>query len=116
MKALIRCIANRVRIAMSEMPSVARVNFMSGREVSGSESVRENLERGRLQSGFAIHDLWLQCFGMGFDGSVESLEAIFEGTEPLSRGDYDLIAHCLNERLKELGMEVLVPYGEEIDI
>ncbi len=69
-----------------------------------------------MQSGLAIHDLWLQCFGMGFDGSVKTLEAIFEGTEGLSRRDYDLIAHCLNEHLKDLGVDALVPYGEEIDI
>jgi hypothetical protein len=84
--------------------------------VSGFQSARQNLERGRRQCGLAVDDLWLQCFGMGFDGSVGTLEAIFSGTKRPSRGDYDLIAHCLNEHLKELGVDPLVPYFDEIDI
>ena len=79
-------------------------------------SAREVLERGRAQSGLGIDELWMECFGMGFNGSVETLGAIFDGTETPSRGDYDLIAQCLNERLKEIGVRRLVPYREELDI
>lgn len=79
-------------------------------------SAREALERGRVQSGLGIQDLWLRCFELGFNESARILGAIFAGTETPSRGDYDLIAHCLNERLTELGEGTLVPYCDELDI
>ena len=79
-------------------------------------SVRQNLESGREQSGLGIHDLWLECLGMGFAGSVEKLQEILDGTEALSRRDYDLIAQCLNERLRDLEMDTLVPHADEIDL
>lgn len=78
-------------------------------------SALDNLERGRRQTGLGVRDLWFNCFGMGFNESVERLEAIFDGTETPSCQDYDLIAHCLNERLAELGVGTLVPYCEELD-
>jgi hypothetical protein len=63
-----------------------------------------------------IQDLWLDCLGMGFNASVEKLQAILDGTEEISRHDYGVIAQCLNERLKDLGMGTPVPFGDEIDI
>lgn len=63
-----------------------------------------------------IDELWLDCVGMGFNATPEKLRAIFDGTEPPSRYDYDVIAQCLNERLKDLDVGTLVPYGDEIDM
>lgn len=79
-------------------------------------SARELLERGRRDSGLLMQDLWLDCLGMGFNASVERLQAIFDGTETPSPHDYDLIAQCLNERLKDLDVGTRVPYGDEIEI
>ena len=82
--------------------------------MSDSPSFREALERGRTDSGLAVQDLWLLCLGMGFNESVEDLQAILDGTRAPSRHDYDVIAQCLNERLRDLGVRSQVPYAGEV--
>ncbi len=77
---------------------------------------RDNLERGRIQSGLGIEELWLNCLGMGSNASVEKLQAFFDGTETPSLEEYDLVAQCLNEQLKEIGVDTLVPYGDELEL
>lgn len=84
--------------------------------MTGPASTREILGRGLTQSGLVIEELWVQCLGMGFNASIERLQAIYDGTEEPTRNDYDLIAQCLNERLKELGVATLVPYRDELGL
>lgn len=69
-----------------------------------------------MQSSLAIEDLWLKCLGMGFNASPQQLQAIFEGARTPTPNEYDVIAQCLNERLRELGVDKLVPYGDELGL
>ena len=84
--------------------------------MTNSVSAPETLEKGRMAGGLDLQELWLECFAMGFNGSVGRLQDILDGTERLSRSEYDLIAQCLNERLREAGDSELVPYADEIDL
>jgi hypothetical protein len=74
------------------------------------------LERGRVQAGLSLPDLWVECVALGGNESIDNLAAVLDGSEIPSRRRYDVIAQCLNEHLRELGDARLVPYGEDIGL
>jgi hypothetical protein len=63
-----------------------------------------------------VEDLWTECVALGANASIEELEAILNGTRSPSVREYDLIAHSLNERLVDLGLNRPVPYAEDVGL
>jgi hypothetical protein len=78
--------------------------------------LHEILEGGRAQAGYQVEELWTQYLALGGNEPIDQLRGFLEGSSVPSRQDYDLLAHCLNERCRELGADNLVPYGEDLGL
>ena len=78
--------------------------------------LHEILEDGRRRAGFQVEELWTQYLALGGTEPVDRLAAFLDGSRVPSRQDYDLLAHCLNERLRDLGADNPVPYGDDLGL
>jgi hypothetical protein len=81
-----------------------------------SPVLHEILEKGRGQAGFRVEELWTQYLALGGNEPVDQLRAFLDGSSVPSRQDYDLLAHCLNERCRELGAGNPMPYGDDLGL
>ena len=79
-------------------------------------SAYEHLEAGRARAGVSVNDLWVECISLGMNAPIDRLQGMLNGTRAPSRHEYDVIAHCLNEHLRELGHSDHVPYGDELGL
>ena len=82
----------------------------------GTPLLHDILEAGRTQAGFQVEELWTQYLALGGNEPIDRLRAFLEGSSVPSRQDYDLLAHCLNERLRDLGTDNPVPYGDDLEL
>ncbi|HEY2643073.1 MAG TPA: hypothetical protein VGI56_04900 [Galbitalea sp.] len=81
-----------------------------------SPVLHEILEKGRTQAEFRVEELWTQYLALGGNEPVDQLRAFLDGSSVPSRQDYDLLAHCLNERCRELGAGNPMPYGDDLGL
>lgn len=72
---------------------------------------RQATEVARRRAGMSIQDLWRSCFELGGVVDPIELEAYLHGLMPLPAGQRDIIAHAVNERLAELGVDRRVAYS-----
>ena len=84
--------------------------------MDGASPLHDILEDGRTQAGFQIEELWTQYLALGGNEPIDRLRAFLDGTSIPPRRDYDLLAHCLNERLRDLGTDNPVPYGDDLGL
>ncbi len=61
-------------------------------------------------SGFSTYDLWLAYFALGGSSTQAQIEHYVTGTSEPSATEHNLVAHALNERLRDLGFDTPVPY------
>lgn len=78
--------------------------------------LHEILEEGRTQAGYQVEELWTQYLALGGNEPIDQLRAFLDGSSVPSRLDYDLLAHCLNERCRELGADNPMPYGDDLGL
>ena len=73
----------------------------------------DSLDEARRDAGLTQHQLWLRYFALGGMVPALELEAICHGAMLVTDPDHDRIAHALNERFTELGLNHPVPYSED---
>lgn len=61
-------------------------------------------------SGLRFGDLWIRYFGLGGTGTPTDLHTYLDGDHQIPNGQYDVIAHAINERFTKLDMNHPVPY------
>jgi hypothetical protein len=83
---------------------------------TGRSGVHQLLDSARVRTGLSVEGLWTECVALGANASIDELEAILNGTRSPSAGEYDLIAHSLNERFADLGLDHPVPYAEDVGL
>jgi len=75
-----------------------------------ADTLDDRLNVARIDAGLSVDELWLRYFELGgMSGAIE-LEAHLYGALAATDHNHDLIAHALNERFRELGLEHPVPY------
>jgi hypothetical protein len=82
----------------------------------GRPAVHQLLDSARARTGLSVEELWTECVALGANASVDELEGILNGTRIPSVREYDLIAHSLNERFVDLGLNHPVPYAEDVGL
>ena len=83
---------------------------------TGRSGVHQLLDSARVRTGLSVEGLWIACLALGGSASIDRLEAILNGSRSPSAGEYDLIAHTLNEQLVDLGLVQSVPYAEDVGL
>jgi hypothetical protein len=78
--------------------------------------VHQLLDSARVRTGLSVEELWTGCVALGANASIDELEAILSGTRSPSVREYDVIAHSLNERIVDLGLDHPVPYAEDVGL
>ena len=71
------------------------------------------LEAGRRQAGMSFQDLWIAYLALGGSASPEVVRDYLGGST-MKPGDYDLLAHAINERFLDKGQNHPVPYHEDL--
>ena len=71
------------------------------------------LDDARQRAELSQVELWLRYFALGGMAPELEVEAIVHGALVPSDVEHDRIAHALNERLRETGVEPSVPYAED---
>jgi hypothetical protein len=56
-------------------------------------------------AGWSRRELWLACFALGADASELELDRYLRGLAVPSASERNVIAHALNERLDDLGLD-----------
>ena len=74
-----------------------------------AEPTSDTLDRFRRQADLSRSELWLRYFELGGMSTALQLEAFLYGALRPSSHDHDVIAHALNERFVELGVNFPVP-------
>lgn len=72
------------------------------------------LDLARQDAGLTHHDLWVRYFGLGGMTPALELEAVCHGAMIATDPDRDRIAHALNERFTELGLNHPISYSEDL--
>jgi len=72
----------------------------------------QSLDVARRDARLTHSELWFRYFGLGGMSTALQLEAILDGALRPATHDQDVIAHALNERFTELGLNHPVPYGD----
>lgn len=70
----------------------------------------ERFELARRRAELTVQQLWIRYLALGGSGDVFDLEAFLQGLAPIAALQHDILAHALNERLKEIYDETQVPY------
>ncbi|HEY0486057.1 MAG TPA: hypothetical protein VGD72_07400 [Mycobacteriales bacterium] len=67
-------------------------------------------ESGRVRADLSTKALWLRYVSLGGNADVGDVEAYLSGLLPLPGHERDILAHALNERLADLGVDHRIPY------
>lgn len=73
------------------------------------------LDLARRAAGLSQAELWMRYFGLGGMQPALELEAVVHGALVPAAHDHDVLAHALNERFTELGLNHPVPYASAED-
>lgn len=68
------------------------------------------LDKARQDADLSHGELWLRYFALGGMTAAMEIEAALHGALDMAPGDYNHIAHALNERFTELGRGTRIPY------
>ena len=68
------------------------------------------LELGRQHADLGVEALWLAYYGLGGSADIGLLRSWLSGEHEPSGGQHDVVAHALNERFVERGMNHPVAY------
>lgn len=71
------------------------------------------LDNARQLAGVTVADLWLRYFTLGGSNSQDDLNRLLRGGVAFGAGEYDVLAHALNERFVELDLDHPVPYADD---
>ncbi|MBO3085477.1 PP2C family protein-serine/threonine phosphatase [Cellulomonas fengjieae] len=82
---------------------------MSMRAATADEQ-RHALDIAYRRAHLSLDDLWLAYFTLGGEAGPMEVEAYLHGLMPLPRGQRDMLAHAVNERLDDLTTRLRVPY------
>jgi hypothetical protein len=74
----------------------------------------DELDHFRQEAGLSHGELWLRYFELGGMSTGLQLEAFLYGMASPTDHDHDVIAHALNERFVELGMNHPVAYSKAV--
>lgn len=69
------------------------------------------LETARRQIGISRSELWLRCMALGGLSTPAELDSYLQETAQPGAGEYDVIAHALNEGFSDLGRDHPIPYS-----
>jgi hypothetical protein len=73
------------------------------------------LETARELAEVSVMELWLSYFALGGVATLDAVSLFLAGGVPLSAGEYDVLAHALNERFADLDGDHPVPYAEDLE-
>jgi hypothetical protein len=65
-------------------------------------------------TGWSRRELWLACFALGANASEVELDGFLRGLAVPSASEHNVIAHALNERLHDLGLNHPVRYPNSV--
>ncbi len=71
------------------------------------------LEAARISAGISFTELWIAYFALGGSAQPEVVRSYLGGWHAGSL-DYDVLAHAINERYLEEGLNHPVPYRDEL--
>lgn len=71
------------------------------------------LDAARLLAGITVAELWLRYFTLGGTNTRADLDKLLRGDAAFGVGQYDVLAHALNERFVELDSDHPVPYAND---
>jgi hypothetical protein len=74
----------------------------------------KQLRRALPLAGLTVGELWLRYFSIGGSAGQFEIEAYLFAAHALPTLERDLVAHAINERFMDLGMDVRVPYSADI--
>ena len=58
--------------------------------------------------------LWTDYFGLGGTATPRAIEAYLRGEGALDALQHDVLAHAINERCRDAGMDHPAPYAEDV--
>jgi hypothetical protein len=71
------------------------------------------LEAARTTAGMSFTELWIAYFALGGAARPDVVRSYLRGWHAGSF-DYDVLAHAINERYNERGLNHPVPYRDEL--
>ncbi len=71
----------------------------------------EALDVARRRAGLSVERLWIRYFELGGLASVMELDAFLRGALIPARAERDILAHAINEALREKGVGERVGYA-----
>ncbi|MCU1448731.1 MAG: hypothetical protein JWP02_901 [Acidimicrobiales bacterium] len=72
------------------------------------------LDAARQMLGEDLEQLWVAYFGLGGTASPNHIESYLRGEATLDPVQHDMLAHAINERFTEEGMDHPAPYTEDV--
>lgn len=84
-------------------------------EIDDDDLQLKQLRQALPLAGLGVGELWLRYFGIGGSAGQFEIEAYLYAAHSLPTLERDLVAHAINERFMDLGLDVRVPYSTEID-
>jgi hypothetical protein len=73
-----------------------------------AQATREAME----EAGLPIHAVWMRYFSFTGAAGEYELDAYLNGSMELSAHERDLVAHAVNELIKELPPRPMAPYSK----
>ena len=72
----------------------------------------QRVEAARRDVGVTVAELWLMYFSLGGNATEGELASYLRGAAQLADPQYEVLAHAINERYRDLGRDHPVPYGK----
>jgi serine phosphatase RsbU (regulator of sigma subunit) len=88
---------------------------MAGPERASAEDRQQSALRTAYQhADLTVEQLWTRYFALGGDADLLDVDAQLAGLGTLAPGQWDVLAHAVNERLDELITQHRVPYSRPV--
>ncbi len=71
----------------------------------------DRLDQARRRAGLSLETLWVRYFELGGLASVVELDAFLKGALVPTRLERDILAHAVNEELRDRGIEERLDYA-----
>lgn len=84
-------------------------------EIDDDDLQLKQLRQALPLAGFTVGELWLKYFAIGGSAGQFEIEAYLYAAHALPTLERDLVAHAINERFMDLGMDLRVPYSADLD-
>ena len=73
------------------------------------------LDAARRMLDTDLVTLWTDYFGLGGTATPGAIEAYLRGEGTLDAQQHDVLAHAINERFHDQGMDHPAPYAEDVE-